>query len=165
MSKHLLFILFLLAFKQIQAQNELLNPGALGLDSFTVEMQMCDSELRTLQYWQMNAKNEKSSQQILSEWGRFFKKTSDFKESGFLTIRFIVNCKGEPRVHKFYEMDLNYQKKTFSDALKTQIWDFTKQLSGFKKGVYTYKDKVYDVNYYYYFIFKIENGEFQSIAP
>ena len=165
MSKYLFFTIFLFFSKKIQAQNELLNPGALGLDSFTVEMQMCDSELRTLQYWQMNAKNEKSSQQILSEWRTFFKKPSNFKESGFLTIRFIVNCKGEPRVYKFYEMDLNYQKKTFSDALKMQIWDFTKQLSGFKKGVYTYKDKNYPVNYYYYFIFKIENGEFQSIAP
>lgn len=74
MPKYLVFTLFLLFLSQIKAQNELLTPSALGLNSFTVNMQMCNPELRVFQYWETNAKNEKSSQQILSEWRRFFKK-------------------------------------------------------------------------------------------
>jgi hypothetical protein len=167
MTRYITIAFLIFSTCSIKAQNEELTPGALGI-FYTPEMQMCgdsNSRFSTLQYYNINGKNAKSSQQILAEWRSFFKKPTDFKESGFLTIRFIVNCNGEPRVHRFYEMDLNYQKKTFPDALKTQVWAFVQQLGGFKKGVFTYEDKKYDVNYYYYFIFKIQDGEFKTIAP
>jgi hypothetical protein len=165
MLKNLIISLLLLFSIQLVAQNEELTPGALGLTALTPEMQLCDTNFHIFQYYNIGAKNEKSSQQILAEWAQFFKQPTGFKESGFLTVRFIVNCKGEPRVHKFYEMDLNYQKKTFPDTLKTQIWAFVQQLGGFKKGIYKYKETNYEVNYYYYFIFKIRNGVFESVAP
>ena len=167
MTKYLTIVFLFLAACQLKAQNEKLTPGALGI-FYTPEMQMCGDStngFQTVQYYQFKGKNTKSSQQILSEWRTFFKKSPDFKESGFLTIRFILNCNGEPRVHRFYEMDLDYQKKTFSDTLKAQVWAFVQQLGGFQKGIYTYQNKKYDVNYYYYFIFKIRDGEFETIAP
>lgn len=167
MTQYLTIAFLILAACSLKAQNEELTPGALGI-YYTPEMQMCGDTTKgfpTLQYYQFTGKNAKSSQQILAEWRSFFKKTTDFKESGFLTIRFVVNCNGEPRVYRFYEMDLDYRKKTFPDALKTQVWAFVQQLGGFPKGVYTHQNKKYDVNYYYYFIFKIRNGEFETIAP
>lgn len=167
MSQYLtIFCVFLSVFA-LNAQNETHAPGALGI-RYTSEMQMCGDTVQgfmTTQYYQIQAKNEKSSQQILGEWQRYFRKTPDFKESGFLTIRFILDCHGKPRAYTFYEMGLDYQKKVFPDTLKTQVWAFVQQLGGFPEGVYTYKNQKYNVNYYYYFIFKIRNGEFESIAP
>ena len=112
--------LLILAAYSLKAQNEELTPGALGISYNEIsKMQLCSDSAKgfpTVQYYQFKGKNAKSSKQILAEWRNFFKKTTDFKESGFLTIRFVINCNGEPRVHRFYEMDLNYQRKTIPQS-------------------------------------------------
>lgn len=167
MSKYLTIAFLSLAKLSLNAQNEELKPGALGI-VYTPEMQMCGDTLNgfpTVQYYEINGKNTKSSLQIMNEWRQFFQKPHNFSESGFLTIRFILDCEGKPRLHRFFEMGLDYQRKSFSAALKVQVWDFVQQLEGFPKGVYTYNNQALNVNYYAYFIFKIRNGEFESIAP
>ena len=82
-------------------------------------------------------------------------------QSGFLTIRFIINCKGEPCAFKFYEIDENYQERPFDTSISAPVLDFTKRLGGWKLG--EYKGKTY--NYYTYFCFKIKNGDIENIVP
>ena len=91
----------------------------------------------------------------------FFKKPTTFNQSGFLTIRFIVNCKSETCCFHFYEMNEKYEERSFDESVKTQLTAFVKQLGGWKQV----EDKGNFTNYRYYLNFVIKNGIFQSVSP
>lgn len=82
-------------------------------------------------------------------------------ESGFLTIRFIVNCKGQTGRYRLQGMDKDYQAKVFNEYLTSQLVKLTKQLDGWIVG--QYQGKTYD--YYQYLTFKIEKGKLVEIMP
>jgi hypothetical protein len=89
-------------------------------------------------------------------------KTSDKKnESGFLTIRFIVNCAGKTGRFRTQGMDENYNRKTFDDNLTDQLVTLTKIMDGWVIG--EHDGKTYD--YYQYLTFKIEDGRLIEIMP
>jgi hypothetical protein len=136
-----------------------LPPGKYMIDSLEFE-KLCKPELRP-EYWQLSAKNTKSSDQILKEWKGFFKKPEGFNQSGFLTIRFIVNCHLELCCFHTYEMDEKYQPMVFDTDVKTQLMHFIKNLNGWKSGEYEGKA----INYRYYLNFVIKNGEFKKVSP
>jgi hypothetical protein len=106
-------------------------------------------------------KNIKSSSQILNEWNLVFKKPEDFKQSGFLTVRFVVNCTLETCCYNVYEMDENYQPMAFDEGVKKQLMNFAKNLNGWKSAEY----KGTPTNYFYYLNFVIKNGEFKKVSP
>ncbi len=97
----------------------------------------------------------------MSEWNSVFKKPVDFKQSGFITIKFIVNCHLELCCFHTYEMDENYQPTPFNEDVKAQLMAFIKNLNGWKSG--KYEDKI--INYRYYLNFVIKNGEFKHVSP
>lgn len=82
-------------------------------------------------------------------------------ESGFLTIRFVVNCEGKTGRYRVQGMTSEYIEKKFDDKLVTQLLSLTKQLDGWGTG--EYDGKKYD--YYQYLTFKIENGRLIEIMP
>lgn len=82
-------------------------------------------------------------------------------ESGFLTIRFIVNCEGETGRYRVQGMDNDYRPKDFNDELTAQLLNLTKQLTGWIPG--EYEARRFD--YYQYLTFKIENGHLIEIMP
>ncbi|MEJ7646231.1 MAG: hypothetical protein WKF87_16665 [Chryseolinea sp.] len=82
-------------------------------------------------------------------------------ESGFLTIRFVVNCQGKTGRYRAYGMDNDYHEKTFDQDLTVQLLTLTKKLDGWIPGAL--EGKTYD--YYQYLTFKIENGELREIMP
>ena len=106
-------------------------------------------------------KNTKSSYQILNELKAVFKKPENFNQSGFLTVRFVVNCKLETCCFHTYEMDENYQPMAFDEGVKTQLINFVKNLNGWKPVEY----KGTPTNYFYYLNFVIKNGEFKRVSP
>ena len=134
-------------------------PGKYIIDSLEFE-KLCKPEYRP-EYYQLSAKNTKSSYQILNEWNSVFKKPVDFKQSGFITIRFIVNCHLELCCFHTYEMDENYQPMAFNEDVKAQLITFIKNLNGWQSG--KYEDKI--INYRYYLNFVIKNGEFKRVSP
>jgi hypothetical protein len=82
-------------------------------------------------------------------------------ESGFLTIRFVVNCEGQTGRYRIQGMDNEYNPKNFSDELAAQLLNVTKQLDGWLAG--EYEGRRFD--YYQYLTFKIENGHLIEIMP
>ena len=82
-------------------------------------------------------------------------------ETGYVTIRFIVNCEGKTGRFRVQEMDANYQARTFDKTLVTRLLNLTKQLNGWIPAV----DTGYKVDYYQYLSFKIENGKLMEILP
>lgn len=153
-----LFILIHSNFAYSQS-NDSIPPGKYLIDSIEFS-KLCEPFYRP-EYYQLSAKNNKSSYQILKEWNSVFIKPETFKQTGFLTIRFIVNCHLELCCFHVYEMDENYQPIQFDEKVKSQLIDFVKKLNGWKSAEYEGKP----INYRYYLNFTIKNGEFKRVSP
>ncbi|MEM6721279.1 MAG: hypothetical protein AAF611_18270 [Bacteroidota bacterium] len=88
-------------------------------------------------------------------------KNDNYTDSGYLNIRFVINCKGEAGRYVIHENDLNLKPKTFSTALKNQLFQLTTQLKewnpNFVRGAF------YDT--YMYISYRIEHGNITEIIP
>jgi hypothetical protein len=82
-------------------------------------------------------------------------------ESGFITIRFIINCEGKTGRFRVQEMDNDYTTKSFNKEILKQIVSLTKTLEGW--GVAG--DGPHTFDYYQYLTFKIEDGKLIEIMP
>jgi len=83
------------------------------------------------------------------------------KESGYITIRFIVNKEGEIGWFRIQEMNMLYEPKKFDKSISNQILELTKHITGWKVG--EKNGTKYD--YYQYLTFKIEEGLINEIMP
>lgn len=121
------------------------------------------NERRAQQYYSFDKglmyKGEKPA--LLAHFNKGFKPPKKSTETGFVTIRFIVNCEGKTGWFRVLGIDNAYQPKTFSAALVDQLLSLTKQLDGWMTG--DYNGTTYD--YYQYLTFKIQNGHIIEIMP
>ena len=83
------------------------------------------------------------------------------KKSGYITIRFVVNCEGKTGWFRLTEMDSNYQETKFDSKFSQSLLDFTKNLKGWKTKIAKEKN----VDYYQYLTFKIKDGKVSEILP
>ena len=82
-------------------------------------------------------------------------------QSGYLTIRFIINCSGQTGRFRMYELDTGYKPFTFHSAISDQLMKLTKNLQGWQPA--TYKGKIYDS--YQYITFRLKKGAIECISP
>jgi hypothetical protein len=82
-------------------------------------------------------------------------------ETGFLTIRFIVNCEGKTGRFRVQGMDINYNSKEFSKELVDDLLTLTKKMDGWIVG----EIEGVKADYYQYLTFKLENGKLIEIMP
>jgi hypothetical protein len=82
-------------------------------------------------------------------------------ETGYLTIRFIVNCEAKVGRLRVQGMDNAYQAKKFNDKLEHRLVRLVKNTDGWIAQ--EYEGKKYD--YYQYLTFKIEKGKITDITP
>ncbi len=83
------------------------------------------------------------------------------EQTGYLTIRFVVNCKGQTDRFRILQVDKRYAPTTFDTVLVSNLLSFTKQLTDWLPGEY-------DGNYYDYFqylTFKLADGKVVDILP
>ncbi len=90
-----------------------------------------------------------------------FKNRIQKNETGFLTIRFIVNCEGKTGRFRIEGMDNNYQTIKFDEGLENQILKLTKQMDGWMVG----KLQGQKIDYYQYLTFKLNDGQLIEIMP
>jgi len=88
-----------------------------------------------------------------------YQKTKD--QTGFITIRFIINCEGQTGRFRVIEMDLNLKPKKFDENISNQILNITKGLDGWQR--LERWEKVWDVQQY--LTFKFEDGVITEILP
>jgi hypothetical protein len=89
-------------------------------------------------------------------------KNSELKnETGFITIRFVVNCEGKTGRFRIQEMGDDYQPRTFDKKLVENILSLTKQLDGWVVG----GDANHAIDYYQYLTFNVEEGKLIEIMP
>jgi len=82
-------------------------------------------------------------------------------ETGYLTIRFIINCSGQTGRFRVYELDANYQPAKFDTGITSQLLKLTKELRGWQPAVY--KNTIYDS--YQYITFKLKKGAIACVLP
>jgi hypothetical protein len=108
---------------------------------------------KSLQY-----KGEKSA---IDKHFEILKQNESTAESGYITIRFILNCEGKTGRYRVEEMNNDYQPISFDKKLVGKILTLTKELSGWIVG----GDPEQTVDYYQYLTFKIEGGKLIEIMP
>ncbi len=98
-------------------------------------------------------------------------------QTGYIIIRFLVNCKGETDRFRVYEMDREMEETTFEPIIRETLLKLTKELTGWivqlpDKLVHTgglpvsfasEHPQVYD--YYQYLLFKLKDGQIETILP
>lgn len=85
----------------------------------------------------------------------------DHNQNGYITIRFIVNCKGKPGRFRIEEMDVDFQPYAFPKSISTQVLNIVRSLDQWTPR--KRKEKAYD--FYQYLTFKIESGQITKILP
>lgn len=93
---------------------------------------------------------------------QYFRKQKAWStENGYLTIRFVVNCKGKTGRFRVQEMGIDYQAKKFPPALREHLLQLTRQMDGWLPGQYENRE----LDYYQYLCFTLKNGDILRITP
>lgn len=96
---------------------------------------------------------------------RFFEKNivpTTPEDTGYLTIRFIVNCEGKTGRFRMEQMSCDYQPMKFSETLTKQLHRLTTELSGWGVAL---DQNGQPRDYYQYLTFKMRNGMLEEILP
>lgn len=88
-------------------------------------------------------------------------KNKNYTDSGYLNIRFVINCKGEAGRYVIHENDLKLEPKTFTKDLKDQLFSLTTKLKKWNPN-FTHD---LDRDSYMYISYRIENGNITEILP
>jgi len=89
------------------------------------------------------------------------KKENLFNESGYLTFRFVVNCKGEIGRVITEEAGLNFKRKIFNQATIAHFYNILKEM----KDWIPVNVRDEHVNAYFYLTFKLKDGELIELLP
>ncbi|NNF21026.1 MAG: hypothetical protein HKN67_03725 [Saprospiraceae bacterium] len=90
-----------------------------------------------------------------------FDNFGDTSESGFITIRYVINCQGEAGRFILHQLGPDYKKKEFNQKITNRLLELVKNLKDWRPI------RFYDDHYdsFIYLSFKIENGELTAILP
>ena len=114
------------------------------------------------QYYSIQSGFEGEKPAIMRYFKQHFKQDKAFaEESGYITIRFVVNCNGRTGRFRVQEMSPEYQPKKFPEALTKHLLQLTKQMTGWLPG----KSEEIPYDYYQYLTFTIVRGEIAQITP
>lgn len=84
-----------------------------------------------------------------------------YSDSGYLNIRFIVNCKGEVGRFVIHENNLDLEPQTFNKDLKNQLFKLTSEAKGWKP-IFLHDE---NRDQFMYVSYRIEHGEITEIIP
>ncbi|MBK6640746.1 MAG: hypothetical protein IPN13_01030 [Bacteroidetes bacterium] len=124
---------------------------------------ICNTEDQVIQYFNsgkgMEYEGDKPA--LTDIFHKQYKPVTSIGQTGFIRIRFIVNCKGESGRFRMLCSDLNYLPVQFDTKITDQLLAITKSLKGWKPKRW----KETEIDYYQYLFFKIEEGNLATILP
>ncbi|MEL6560406.1 MAG: hypothetical protein AAFQ94_19605 [Bacteroidota bacterium] len=157
-------LIFLIACQSKPEKDEILrHVGDITFDPEidNVDFEICN-ENRIYQYYNFsNAimyEGEKAT--LVREIHNEFEVT-DADDNGYISVRFVVNCKGQTGRFRVTTMNDDYQEIQLSTALTNQLLEIVKSRKGWLKGESRGKKR----DYYQYLTFKIKNGQLIDIMP
>lgn len=126
------------------------------------DFQICGNENFVLQYFHLDNGIQYQGEKI--ELERLFNENYQavqVNQSGWIRIRFIVNCQGMAGRFRIIGADVDYQELVFDERITDQLLAITKSLEDW---VIQSKDGQ-PRDYYQYLIFKIYRGELVELLP
>lgn len=126
------------------------------------DFQICGNENFVLQYFHLD--NGIQYQGEKNELHRLYTenyKAIEVDQSGWIRIRFIVNCQGQAGRFRIIGSDVDYREQIFDERITDQLLEITKSLDGW---VIQSRDDL-PQDYYQYLIFKIDRGELIDLLP
>lgn len=156
--KNLLVCLICLlpAFTHAQ-EKSILGAGQYAMDS--TECKLCANLTNIHQYYSVHVKYPLSSEAI-TQWAN--DKINPLQDiSGYITVRFIVNCKGEKNCFHIYQTDKEFKTVNFGNEITDKFLDFVKAMKDWPIGIV----KTQAVDYYAYLTFKLNDGKIENIIP
>ncbi len=112
-------------------------------------------------YGRQTAEYAKGKDVLSNYFHEHYKNFGNTHESGFITFRFIINCKGEAGNYEIRQVGLDFKKKSFNRETVDYLFSLVKTLQDWNT-VEFFGDK-YDC--FYHLTFKITNGELLEILP
>lgn len=108
---------------------------------------------RIPQYYALGADYRVPNKQLMDHFGTI--DLSHSTETGYFTIRFLVNCKGKIGRLREQSMTTEYEKMTFGTELKDAIRNRLQAFDQWPEGR----------DFYQYLTFKIEQGKIREVLP
>jgi hypothetical protein len=122
---------------------------------------VCNPQL-VFQYYNTGSYYKQHKREIEQYFKKHYQPTTHTaRETGYVTIRFIINCSGKTGRFRMYELDANYQPYKFDPEISSQLLQLTKALTGWQPAAYN--QKIYDS--YQYITFKINKGAIECVLP
>ena len=148
---------------QSQDRESKMDIGAIRFDPKTDNSNffLCDST-KIYEYYNFELKYLGEKVALKDTLFYMFKLNGTYKNvNGIITIRFVVNCKGETDRFRVKQVDTNYKEIIFSEKLVAHLLAITKQLDKWQPGKRDGKaiDSYVHVNYLF------ENGILKHITP
>ena len=105
----------------------------------------------------------KGGAQVLKNYlkGKFKYEAGYAGATGYVTIRFVVNCKGQTGWFRIMQIDNNYQQVQFNKKLVNSLLALTRSLNDWIPGKWGGADS----DTYYYLNYKLVNGHLKDITP
>ena len=85
----------------------------------------------------------------------------NYRDFGYLNIRFVINCKGEAGRYVIHQNSLDLEPTQLNEDMVAQLFELTRQLKNWKPN---YIRNEY-MDSYMYISYRIENGEITEIIP
>lgn len=126
------------------------------------DFQLCHSENQVKQYFHFGGELPYEGEK--KELIKYFKTNYvpvESPQSGWIRIRFIVNCEGKTGRFRMISSNENYQEQTFDKKITDPLLALTKESTGWKVQL----DEEQPKDYYQYLIFKIKEGNITQIMP
>jgi len=86
---------------------------------------------------------------------------NNYPDSGYLNIRFIINCEGKAGRFVIHENNLDLEPNAFSEDLKNQLFKLTSEIKDWKP-IFLFEEAR---DSYMYVSYRIENGKITEIIP
>jgi hypothetical protein len=128
------------------------------------DFKICNGEEYIFQYFNTGEgfKYQGEKTALVSQILNTYKPISNIEDqSGYIRIRFIVNCEGDAGRFRMISSDIDYQEKVFDRAITNQLITILKDLDGWVKLT----ENKNPLDYYLYLIFKLDNGHIIEILP
>ena len=152
--------------KQADSENEYLRwVGDIQHNKTTdkPDFKICNGDEQILQYFNLGAgplyPEEKSA--LLEIFETHYEPVKGTGQSGLIRIRFVVNCEGKAGRFRIIQADNDYNEIEFDKRITSQLLEITKGIEAWK--VMYWRENPAD--YYFYLIFKINDGQITEILP
>ena len=136
------------------------NVGDIAFDAKkdNPKFQLCNPSA-VWQGYQLKTKMDETPLLVAREFKTQFQTKDEWKgESGFIRIRFLVNCQGQADRFRLLEFDFDLKEKKFSETLSAHILRIAKSIQWPAR-----RANQQTVDYYHHFSIRIHDGQLVDI--